>query len=118
MRERLTEKQIELLDDAYRHFVGKAITGYLSDAHLFRGALVGLIYGHKRKTVDGMFLDGHMIHSSTALKAWQVDRFSLVQTRNSLYVVASWRIGTHADNLADNDLPALDGNAFPQLTIH
>ena len=118
MRERLSLAQLGLLADACGRFAGKPVTGFVSDAAVFRGVLIGVIYGHARKTDDGVFKDGHVIHSSMVLKAWLVDDFSAVQTRNSLYVVTSWHMGSHEDNVGDGNLAPLNPVAFPQLTVH
>ncbi|MBA1244938.1 hypothetical protein [Pseudomonas japonica] len=118
LRVRLTEKQLSLLADAYNDFAGKAVTGFISDAFVSHGAVIGVVYGHVRKTADGTFMDGHVIHTSMLLKAWQIGCFSAVQTRNSLYIVASWRAGADEAIFESEGGNSATAGDFPQLTLH
>jgi len=67
------------------------VTGFLVDAFVIANAAVGISYQHARRESTGRFADGHLIRTSDIVELRHSDGRWLIKTRNSLYVVVTFK---------------------------
>ncbi|MBI6942909.1 hypothetical protein JET76_16285 [Pseudomonas putida] len=67
------------------------VTGFLVDAFVIANAAVGISYQHARRESTGRFADGHLIRTSDIVELRRSDGRWFIKTRNSLYVVVTFK---------------------------
>ncbi|UUC81720.1 hypothetical protein NPN27_12025 [Stutzerimonas stutzeri] len=67
------------------------VTGFLVDAFVIANAAIGISYQHARRESTGRFADGHLIRTSDILELRHSDGRWFIKTRNSLYVVVTFK---------------------------
>lgn len=88
---RLTDFNIRRLIRAGKHLYDDPITAYLSDVFIHCNSAVGIVYGHTKPGPHGRFADGHFLCTSEICFAKKEDRFWVLTTLNSRYVIASFK---------------------------
>ncbi|WP_454910744.1 hypothetical protein [Stutzerimonas chloritidismutans] len=68
-----------------------SVTGFLVDAFVIANAAVGISYQHARRESTGRFADGHLIRTSDIVELRHSDGRWFIKTRNSLYVVVTFK---------------------------
>jgi len=67
------------------------VTGFLVDVFVIANAAIGISYQHARRESTGRFADGHLIRTSDILELRHSDGRWFIKTRNSLYVVVTFK---------------------------
>lgn len=80
----LNGEEQSLLREAFVAFEGVEVTGFLSDVMVYPELAFGVVFAHDR------IRNGSWIHTSGITQAWRIGKFMAIQTRNSLYAIASW----------------------------
>lgn len=79
----------------------KPIIAYLCGAYIGARAGVGVVFDHRRKDKYGRFADGHLIRTSDVQKAEKEDKFWVLTTEHSRYVLATFQRGNGRSSLRE-----------------
>ncbi|MEE4652412.1 hypothetical protein V2L06_18445 [Pseudomonas alliivorans] len=77
------------------------VTAYLCGVSIRARTGIGVVFGHARKDQYGRFEDGHLIRTSDVLKLEREERFWVMTTVNSRYVLATFQRGNGRASLRE-----------------
>ena len=94
------------------------VTGFLVDAFVMANAAVGISYQHARRESTGRFADGHLIRTSDIVELRHSDGRWFIKTRNSLYVVVTFKRHVGLPSLVALQRLMKSGIVFTSRQLH